>query len=98
MVTTNNELIVKTPSLVLIEWVDAEHEFGWQESNDIETKEKVLTCFSVGWLLLNGKTQVKICQTFSAENHAQTLTIPKGMIVKTTVLQPKTSRHVQKIK
>ena len=37
----------KTPALVLIEWLDAEHEFGWQEGNEIDEAEPVLTCFTV---------------------------------------------------
>lgn len=84
---------VKTPALVLIEWLDAEHEFGWQEGNEPDEQEPVLTCFTVGWLLKKTKLHVKVCQTFSYNNHAQTLTIPKGMIVNMTVLQPQTKRH-----
>jgi len=84
---------VKTPAIFLIEWLDAEHEFGWQEGNDIEQNDELLNCFTVGWILKETKTQVKVCQTFSAENHAQTLTIPKGMIVSQTELQPKMERY-----
>lgn len=88
----------KTPALVLIEWLDAEHEFGWQEGNELDEKEPVLTCFTVGWLLKKTKLHVKVCQTFSYNNHAQTLTIPKGMIVNTTVLQQPMKRHANKVK
>lgn len=86
---------VKTPALVLIEWLDAEHEFGWMESNEIDDKEEVLNCWTVGWLLKETKTQVKVCQTFSLDNHAQTLTIPKGMIIHTTVLQQPIARYAE---
>lgn len=84
---------IKTPAIVLIEWLDAEHEFGWQDSNDMDDKEEVLNCFTVGWLIKETKTQVKVCQTFSLDNHAQTLTIPKGMIIHTTVLQQPIARY-----
>lgn len=87
---------IKTPAVVLIEWLDAEHEFGWQEGNEIDENEPVLTCFTVGWLLKQTKLHVKVCQTFSHDNHAQTLTIPKGMIVNMTVLQQPMKRHATK--
>lgn len=87
---------IKTPAIVLIEWLDAEHEFGWQEGNELEEDEPVLTCFTVGWLLKSTKLHVKVCQTFSHNNHAQTLTIPKGMIVSMTTLQQPVKRHATK--
>lgn len=86
---------IKTPEIVLIEWLDAEHEFGWQEGNDLDDEESVLTCFTVGWIMKKTKHQVKVCQTFSSDNHAQTLVIPKGMIVSTTVLQPSMTRYAE---
>jgi len=85
---------IKTPEIVLIEWLDAEHEFGWQDGNDIDEKDSVLNCLTVGWILKSTKTQVKVCQTFSNENHAQTLIIPKGMIIKITTLQKAITRYV----
>lgn len=87
---------VKTPAIVLIEWLDAEHEFGWQEGNEVEDGEPVLTCFTIGWLMKQTKLHVKVCQTFSHDNHAQTLTIPKGMIVHMTTLQQPVIRHATK--
>lgn len=85
---------VKTPAIVLVEWLDAEHEFGWMDGNEIEEQEPVLNCFTVGWLLKKTKTHIRVCQTFSHNNHAQTLVIPKGMIVSITVLQPPITRLV----
>lgn len=89
---------VNTPEIVLIEWLDAEHEFGWQEGNDLDDEEPTLTCYTVGWLLKQTKTHVKVCQTFSADNHAQTLVIPKGMIVAITTLQQKQKRYAKQDK
>ena len=74
------------PKLVHIKWLDAEHEFGWQDGNDVEQPEDVNPCYSVGWLLTKNKKVVKICQTWSEENHAQTLVIPARMIEQITYL------------
>lgn len=79
---------MKLPKLVHIKWLDAEHEFGWQDGNDVEHQSFVNPCYSVGWLLTKTKKVVKICQTWSIENHAQTLVIPAGMIEKITYLDP----------
>jgi len=83
---------VNTPALVLVEWLDAEHEFGWQDGNELTDDEPVLNCFTVGWLLKDAKTHIKVCQTFSHTNHAQTLLIPRGMIVSMMVLKPPIQR------
>lgn len=85
---------VTTPAIVLVEWLDAEHEFGWQDGNELQEDEPVLNCFTVGWLMKETKTHIKVCQTFSAENHAQTLVIPRGMVVAITVLQQPQKRYV----
>ncbi len=85
---------IDTSAIVLVEWLDAEHEFGWQDGNDLSEEEPVLNCFTVGWLMKKTKTHVKVCQTVSPENHAQTLVIPKGMIVSITVLQQPQKRYV----
>lgn len=84
---------ISTPAIALIEWLDAEHEFGWQEGNDLDDEEPTLNCYTVGWVLKQTKTHVKVCQTFSNDNHAQTLVIPKGMIVSITTLQQPQKRH-----
>ena len=86
---------VKTPAIVLVEWLDAEHEFGWMDGNDITESEPVLNCFTTGWLLKKTKTHIRVCQTFSHNNHAQTLVIPKAMIVAMTVLQPPKTRCIR---
>lgn len=85
---------IDTPAIVLVEWLDAEHQFGWQEGNHQDEEEPVLNCFTVGWLMKQTKTHVKVCQTLSSDNHAQTLVIPKGMIAALTVLQQPQKRNV----
>lgn len=85
---------ISTPAIALVEWLDAEHEFGWQDGNELDEEEPVLNCFTVGWLMKETKTHVKVCQTLAPENHAQTLVIPRGMIVSITVLQQPQKRYV----
>ena len=84
---------INTSAVVLVEWLDAEHEFGWQEGNELDEEEPVLNCFTVGWLMKETKTHVKVCQTLSSDNHAQTLVIPRGMIASLTVLQQPQKRY-----
>lgn len=84
---------INTSAAVLIEWLDAEHEFGWQEGNELDDDEPVLNCFTIGWLMKETKTHVKVCQTLTMDNHAQTLIIPRGMIVSITILQQPQKRY-----
>lgn len=86
---------IKTPPIVLIEWVDAAHEFGWMDGNDLDDAEPDLVCFTVGWILKKTKLHVKVCQTYSSDNHAQTIVIPAGMIRSITTLKAKANRHVK---
>ena len=86
---------IGTPSIVLVEWVDAAHEFGWMEGNQLIDEEPELTCFTVGWLLRKTKLHIKICQTYSSDNHAQTIVIPKGMIRSIKVLKKRMTRHAK---
>jgi hypothetical protein len=85
---------IDTAAIVLVEWLDAEHQFGWQEGNHQAEEEPLLNCFTVGWLMKQTKTHVKVCQTLSSDNHAQTLVIPIGMIAALTVLQQPKKRNV----
>ena len=87
---------IRTPQIVLIEWTDAAHEFGWMEGNDEKDTEIDLTCLSVGWVLKKTSKYIKLCQTYSSDNHAQTIIIPKGMIRAVTLLSKEGIRHVKK--
>lgn len=86
---------IRTPAIVLIEWVDAAHEFGWMEGNDLDDAEPELVCLTTGWLLTKTKLHVKVCQTYSADNHAQTIVIPRGMVRSITVMKNGITRHVK---
>lgn len=83
---------VKTPDIVLIEWRDAEHDFGWMDGNDIDDTEPVLNCFTVGWVLKETKKHIRVCQTMTTDNHAQVLVIPRGMVISKKILQRATKR------
>jgi hypothetical protein len=83
---------IRTPQIVLIEWTDAAHEFGWMGGNDVKDDAIDLTCVSVGWLLKKTPKYIKLCQTYSEDNHAQTIIIPKAMIKRVTSLK-KASTH-----
>jgi hypothetical protein len=71
------------PKCVLISWLDACHEFGWQEGND-DIKSEVVPCVTIGWLLGESDESIKVCQTWTVDNHAQTIVIPKGMVLYVT--------------
>ena len=70
------------PPLVLVTWRDAEHEFGWKDGNTNIEPITLPLVYSVGWFIYSNKHGVKICQTWTVDNHAQTLVIPKNMIEK----------------
>lgn len=86
---------IRMPQLVLIKWDDAAHEFGWMDGNDIDKSEPDLACYTVGWLLRKTKLHVKVCQTYSSDNYAQTIVIPAAMIRSITVLKNGNPRHVK---
>ena len=75
---------MKSPKLVLIEWIDAYHLDAWQFGNvpvaDFEP------CWSVGFLMDETKQGVMIAQTWFPGDCANLIGIPKGMIKKMTVL------------
>lgn len=76
------------PPLVLVTWRDAEHEFGWKDGNTNIEPITLPLVYSVGWFIYSNKHGVKICQTWTVDNHAQTLVIPKNMIEKVEEIWP----------
>ena len=76
------------PPLVLVTWYDAEHEFGWKDGNTNIEPITLPLVYSVGWFIYSNKHGVKICQTWTVDNHAQTLVIPKNMIEKVEEIWP----------
>ena len=75
---------MNSPKLVLIEWIDAYHQDGWQfGSIPIANFDP---CFTVGFLMDNTKEGVVIAQTWFDGDCANLIGIPKKMINKMTVL------------
>lgn len=68
------------PKLVLIEWEDAAHEFGWLDEFPADNPAPHI-CHTVGWLMVKTRKHVVVAQTISGEDAlAQTLQIPMGMV------------------
>lgn len=68
------------PKLVLVEWEDALHEFGWLDEFLKADPDHVI-CQTVGWLMVKTKKHIVVAQTISGDDsRAQTLQIPMGMV------------------
>lgn len=68
------------PKLVLVEWEDALHEFGWLDEFPKADPDHVM-CQTVGWLMVKTKKHIVVAQTISGDDSlAQTLQIPMGMV------------------
>jgi len=76
---------MKSPKLVLVEWVDAYHlEEGWQGGfKPMFNDEPVWT---VGFLISRSKKGVTIAQTWYEDDVANIVGIPARMINKLTIL------------
>ena len=83
--------MTRTP-LVVVEWSDAAHEFGWIEGDGKQESDELTIVTSVGFLLHKSKGQVKICQTVAPGSHAQTLSIPRGMVKSITRIKHKATQ------
>lgn len=81
------------PRLVIIEWQDAVHYFGWQSGNDFTDVFTLPSVYSVGWHLGEDESGIKLAQSWAKRNHAQVIIIPKGMVVGITDIQIDTECH-----
>lgn len=76
---------MKSPKLVLIEWIDACHApSGWQFGNDPPVDFEPV--YSIGFLLEKRKQGILLAQTWFEGDCANIIAIPKGMIKKMTTL------------
>jgi hypothetical protein len=76
---------MKSPKLVLVEWIDACHApSGWLfgESPQVDFKP----VYSVGFLIEKRTEGILLAQTWFEGDCANIIAIPRGMIKKTTVL------------
>ena len=84
----NKKPAPQRPPLLLIHWYDAHHEFGWLEGNDDPEPVEIPLVYSIGWLIAQNEQGVRISQSWTVDNHAQTLTIPARMIEKILQIDP----------
>jgi hypothetical protein len=75
---------MKSPDLVVVEWVDAYHLDGWRFGEP--TKATFDPCWTVGFLVDKTKDGVAIAQTWYEDDMANIISIPKGMIRRLTVI------------
>jgi hypothetical protein len=76
---------MKSPKLVLVEWIDACHApSGWQFGDSPQVDFEPV--FSVGFLIEKQKKGILLAQTWFPEDCANIIAIPRGMITKITVL------------
>ena len=76
--------------LVLVTWLDAKDgQTGWHSLDDIE-KEKLATCYSVGWLMVRNNEKVVIMADYSEfeddKEGGRHIAIPNGWVKSVTFL------------
>jgi len=75
---------MKSPKLVLVKWIDAYHNDGWQFG--AIPVANFDPCFSVGFLMDDTKEGIVLAQTWFDGDCANLIGIPRKMIDKMTVL------------
>jgi hypothetical protein len=75
---------MKSPKLVLVQWIDAYHLDGWQFG--AIPSAKFDPCWSVGFLMDETKEGIILAQTWFDGDCGNLIGIPKKMINKMTVL------------
>ena len=76
--------------MVVITWWDAKDgESGWHSVKDIQ-KEKLATCYSMGWMVLRDEERVVIMADYSNEENSNDggrhIAIPSGWVKSITYL------------
>ena len=79
--------------VVLVTWLDAKDgQTGWHSIDDIE-KEKLATCYSVGWLMVRNNEKVIIMADYSEfegdKEGGSHIAIPNGWVKSVTYLKEK---------
>ena len=83
--------------LVLVTWLDAKDgQTGWHSIEDIE-KEKLATCYSVGWLMVRNNEKVIIMADYSEfdgdKEGGRHIAIPTGWVRTITYLKGDYKNH-----
>lgn len=65
--------------VVLIEWIDAVTEQGWQKATDLI---EAPTCLTMGFLVKETKLSISVAATISDDEVNAIQTIPRSMVVR----------------
>lgn len=65
--------------VVLIEWIDAVTEQGWQKPADLMDAP---TCLTIGFLVKETKLSISVAATISDDEVNAVQTIPRAMVVR----------------
>jgi len=63
----------------MVVWLDAHHEFGWQDGFTDEFEGPGLV-YSLGWVVNQSDDAIRLAQSVADDNFAQTLVIPAQMV------------------
>ena len=73
--------MIVLPKLVMVVWEDAVHDtFGWGAGLEDAKQFDLPLVYSIGWLIAKDRRGVKIAQSISNDNIAQSLVVPTKMI------------------
>lgn len=71
----------------MVAWHDAAHDtLGWGSGLEAAQSFDIPLVHSVGWLIARNKQGIKIAQSLTDDNIAQTLVVPAKMIVRVVKL------------
>jgi len=80
---------VRQLKLVFVEWLDSNYRAGWTSEAVQEVPAELMRCFSIGWLLNDGKDTKTISANVSADliQRCCDMEIPTRAIVRMQVLR-----------
>ena len=67
----------RKPQPVLIVWVDAVAEAGWQPN---ESEPELHECHTLGWLISANQHGYRVATTLSHDEHNATINIPRAWV------------------
>jgi len=69
-----------TPPLLRVEWVDAATLDGWRGREDVLRSPGVAVCVTVGFLIHEDASELRLAQTVSDGSVNGVMSIPVGMV------------------
>ena len=70
------------PPVVYLEWVDSDHDPGWQDTDKVKAKRVVVPVPSVGFIVCEDDNSITITSSVAPDEVLSPLTIPKNAITK----------------